>query len=234
MKNILLTTITSISLAYSLAYSSVNAEQLTQKEKAILLLEKAFSTKQDRSVLNYINEKKYIQHNLYAQDGIKGLKEYLDYLKGKELENKVIIAFEDDNHVITLSLSKKDKQISKVIDIFRFEKGLMVEHWDNAQELKKDEILKTIKIADLDKTSENKKLIKEMIDKKISEGTYLKTHKILAQGNFILTINELEENNQRFSLYEFFELKNSQIVSSWNIKEIIPPISQWQNSNGKF
>ncbi len=230
MKNILLTTITSISLVYS----SVNAEQLTQKEKAILLLEKAFSTKQDRSVLNYINEKKYIQHNLYAQDGIKGLKEYLDYLKGKELENKVIIAFEDDNHVITLSLSKKDKQISKVIDIFRFEKGLMVEHWDNAQELKKDEILKTIKIADLDKTSENKKLIKEMIDKKISEGTYLKTHKILAQGNFILTINELEENNQRFSLYEFFELKNSQIVSSWNIKEIIPPISQWQNSNGKF
>ena len=230
MKNILLTTITSISLAYS----SVNAEQLTQKEKAILLLEKAFSTKQDRSVLNYINEKKYIQHNLYAQDGIKGLKEYLDYLKEKELENKVIIAFEDDNHVITLSLSKKDKQISKVIDIFRFEKGLMVEHWDNAQELKKDEILKTIKIADLDKTSENKKLIKEMIDKKISEGTYLKTHKILAQGNFILTINELEENNQRFSLYELFELKNSQIVSSWNIKEIIPPISQWQNSNGKF
>lgn len=102
------------------------------------------------------------------------MKEYLDYLKGKELENKVIIAFEDDNHVITLSLSKKDKQISKVIDIFRFEKGLMVEHWDNAQELKKDEILKTIKIADLDKTSENKKLIKEMIDKKISEGTYLK------------------------------------------------------------
>lgn len=230
MKNILLTTIISISLVYS----SVNAEQLTQKEKAILLLEKAFSTKQDRSVLNYINEKKYIQHNLYAQDGIKGLKEYLDYLKGKELENKVIIAFEDDNHVITLSLSKKDKQISKVIDIFRFEKGLMVEHWDNAQELKKDEILKTIKIADLDKTSENKKLIKEMIDKKISEGTYLKTHKILAQGNFILTINELEENNQRFSLYELFELKNSQIVSSWNIKEIIPPISQWQNSNGKF
>lgn len=60
----------------------------------------------------------------------------------------------------------------------------------------------------------------------------LKTHKILAQGNFILTINELEENNQRFSLYELFELKNSQIVSSWNIKEIIPPISQWQNSNG--
>ena len=229
-RNILLTTITLLSLAYS----SLNAQELSQKEKSISLLEKAFSTNQDRSGLAYINEKKYIQHNLYAQDGIKGLKEYLDYLKGKELENKVIIAFEDDNHVITLSLSKKDKQISKVIDIFRFEKGLMVEHWDNAQELKKDEILKTIKIADLDKTSENKKLIKEMIDKKISEGTYLKTHKILAQGNFILTINELEENNQRFSLYEFFELKNSQIVSSWNIKEIIPPISQWQNSNGKF
>ncbi len=229
-KNILLTTITSISLAYS----SLNAEQLTQKEKTILLLEKAFSTKQDRNVLKYINDKKYIQHNLYAQDGIKGLKEYLDYLKGKELENKVMIAFEDDNHVITLSLSKQDNQISKVIDIFRFEKGLIVEHWDNMEELRKDETLKTIQITDLDKTSENKKLIKEIIDTKISEGTYLKMHKILAQGNFILTINELEENNQRFSLYQLFELKNLQIISSWNIKEIIPPISQWQNSNGKF
>ena len=120
-RNILLTTITLLSLAYS----SLNAQELSQKEKSISLLEKAFSTNQDRSGLAYINEKKYIQHNLYAQDGIAGLKGYLDYLKGKELENKVLIAFEDDNHVITLSLSSQEKQLSKVIDIFRFEKGFI-------------------------------------------------------------------------------------------------------------
>ena len=61
-KNILLTTVTLISLAAQ----SLNAQDLTQKEKSINLLEKAFSTKQDKSVLNYINDKKYIQHNLYC------------------------------------------------------------------------------------------------------------------------------------------------------------------------
>jgi predicted SnoaL-like aldol condensation-catalyzing enzyme len=229
-RNILLTTITLISLAYS----GLNADQLTQKEKAINLLEKAFSTKQDRSGLTYINEKKYIQHNLYAQDGINGLNGYLDYLKGKELENKVLIAFEDDNHVITLSLSSQEKQSSKVIDIFRFEKGLIVEHWDNSGDLDKNEKLEIVKITDLDKTKENKQLIKEIIDKKVLDGKYLKNHKILAQGNFVLALNELERNNQKISLYELFDIKDSKIINTWKIEEIIPDISQWQNSNGKF
>lgn len=229
-KNILLTTITLISLAYS----GLNADQLTQKEKAINLLEKAFSTKQDRSVLSYINEKKYIQHNLYAQDGINGLNGYLDYLKGKELENKVLIAFTDDNHVITLSLSSQEKQSSKVIDIFRFEKGLIVEHWDNSEDLDKNEKLEIVKITDLDKTKENKQLIKEIIDKKVLDGKYLKNHKILAQGNFVLALNELERNNQKISLYELFDIKDSKIINTWKIEQVIPDISQWQNSNGKF
>jgi predicted SnoaL-like aldol condensation-catalyzing enzyme len=229
-RNILLTTITLISLAYS----GLNADQLTQKEKAINLLEKAFSTKQDRSGLAYINEKKYIQHNLYAQDGINGLNGYLDYLKGKELENKVLIAFEDDNHVITLSLSSQEKQSSKVIDIFRFEKGLIVEHWDNSGDLDKNEKLEIVKITDLDKTKENKQLIKEIIDKKVLDGKYLKNHKILAQGNFVLALNELERNNQKISLYELFDIKDSKIINTWKIEEVIPDISQWQNSNGKF
>jgi predicted SnoaL-like aldol condensation-catalyzing enzyme len=229
-RNILLTTITLISLAYS----GLNAQELSQKEKGINLLEKAFSTKQDRSVLSYINEKKYIQHNLYAQDGIDGLKGYLDYLKRKELENKVLIAFEDDNHVITLSSSSQDKQISKVIDIFRFEKGLIVEHWDNSQEVNKNEKLEIVKITDLDKTKENKQIIKEIIDKKVLDGKYLKNHKILAQGNFVLALNELERNNQKISLYELFDIKDSKIINTWKIEEAIPAISQWQNSNGKF
>ena len=122
-RNILLTTITLISLAYS----SLNAQELSQKEKSISLLEKAFSTNQDRSGLAYINEKKYIQHNLYAQDGIAGLKGYLDYLKGQELEYKVLIAFEDNNYAVTFSLSKQGKETNKVIDIFRFELTKLVE-----------------------------------------------------------------------------------------------------------
>ena len=73
-----------------------------------------------------------------------------------------------------------------------------------------------------------------MIDKKVLEGKYLKNHKILAQGNFVLALNELEKNNQKISLYELFDIKDSKIINTWKIEEVIPPISQWQNSNGKF
>jgi predicted SnoaL-like aldol condensation-catalyzing enzyme len=229
-RNILLTTITLVSLAYS----SVNAQELTQKEKGVALLEKAFATKQDRSGLDYINEKKYIQHNLNATDGVSGLKSYLDYLNGKKLENKVLIAFEDNNYVVTLSLSKQEEQSSKVIDVFRFENGLIVEHWDNMQVLKKDENLKIEKTVDLNKTDANKKLVKQIIDKKVIDGTYLKNHMILAQGNFVLALNEIEKDNQKISLYELFDVKDSKIINTWNIEEKIPAINKWQNSNGKF
>ena len=229
-RNILLTTITLISLAYS----SLNAQELSQKEKSISLLEKAFSTNQDRSGLAYINEKKYIQHNLYAQDGIAGLKGYLDYLKGKELEYKVLIAFEDNNYAVTFSFAKQGDELNKVIDIFRFEKGLIVEHWDNAETLNKDENLDVVKTVDLDKTQANKNLVKELINKKVLDGTYLKNHLILAQGNFVLALNEIEKDNQKISLYELFDVKDSKIVKKWVIEEKILPLSQWQNSNGKF
>lgn len=229
-KNILLTTVTLISLVAQ----SLNAQDLTQKEKSINLLEKAFSTKQDRSVLNYINDKKYIQHNLYAKDGIDGLKGYLDYLNGKELKNDVVIAFEDNNYVVTLSSTSQEKQLSKVIDIFRFEKGLIVEHWDNAQELAKDEKLQAVEVIDIDKTQKNKQLIKEIIDEKVFAGNYLKNHMILAQGNLVLSVSEVIKENQKIALYELFDIKNSKIINHWTIEEFIPSINEWKNSNGKF
>lgn len=229
-KNILLTTVTLISLVAQ----SLNAQDLTQKEKSINLLEKAFSTKQDRSVLSYINDKKYIQHNLYAKDGIDGLKGYLDYLNGKELKNDVVIAFEDNNYVVTLSSTSQEKQLSKVIDIFRFEKGLIVEHWDNAQELAKDEKLQAVEVIDIDKTQKNKQLIKEIIDEKVFAGNYLKNHMILAQGNLVLSVSEVIKENQKIALYELFDIKNSKIINHLTIEEFIPSINEWQNSNGKF
>ena len=57
---------------------------------------------------------------------------------------------------------------------------------------------------------------------------------ILAQGNFVLTLNEIEKDNQKISLYELFDIKDSKIINTWKIEEVIPAISQWQNSNGKF
>ena len=64
--------------------------------------------------------------------------------------------------------------------------------------------------------------------------SFLKNHLLLAQGNFVLALNEIEKDNQKISLYELFDVKDSKIVKKWDIEEKILPLSQWQNPNGKF
>jgi len=79
----------------------------------------------------------------------------------------VVRVFEDGNYVFTHS--EGDIYGAKIFfDIFRFENGLIVEHWDNMQ---KTEIVSksghtmidgTIKASDLKKSADNKKLIQAM------------------------------------------------------------------------
>ena len=57
---------------------------------------------------------------------------------------------------------------------------------------------------------------------------------ILAQGNFVLAVSELEKENQKVALYELFDVKNSKILNHWTIEETIPPLEVWKNANGKF
>lgn len=214
---------------------NIYAKELSNQQKVVELLQKAFNTKPDRSVLKYINTKKYIQHNLYAQDGIEGLKGYLDYLKGQKIQNKVIRAFEDKNYVVAHSFVTQEDKNYKVIDIFRFENNLIVEHWDNTELVENIEELKgEVKVIDKQKTLKNKQLVQAFIKTKVLSADYLKNHMILGQGNFILAVNETYINNKRFSIYELFNIKNSKIYNSWSVKEEILPLSQWQNENGKF
>jgi predicted SnoaL-like aldol condensation-catalyzing enzyme len=75
----------------------------------------------------YINPDRYIEHNPHAANGAEGLREYIRQLPpGNHL--KVLRAFEDGAYVIT----QEDGQIfdqNTLFDIFRFEDGLIVEHW---------------------------------------------------------------------------------------------------------
>ena len=111
----------------------------------------------------------YTQHNLAVEDGLEGF--------GKVLQNKppggfkanVVRAFEDGDYVFTHT--EYDFFGPKVgFDIFRFEDGLIVEHWDNLQE-KVEETASgrsqtdgPTQVLDKDKTDENKALIRGFVD----------------------------------------------------------------------
>lgn len=64
---------------------------------------------------------------------------------------------------------------------------------------------------------------------------YDKVHKVLGEGNFVLTISEGKfGKGEHVAFYDLFRLENGQIIEHWDIIEPIPAKENWKNSNGKF
>jgi predicted SnoaL-like aldol condensation-catalyzing enzyme len=76
----------------------------------------------------YIHPTKYKQHNPRAADGIAGVKEWISQLSPEKSPLKTIRAFQDGPYVFT---QEEGNVFGKSVffDIFRFEDGLIVEHW---------------------------------------------------------------------------------------------------------
>ena len=63
---------------------------------------------------------------------------------------------------------------------------------------------------------------------------YTKNHKILGEGNFVLSISEGSFAGKATSFYDLFRVEDGKIVEHWDVIETIIPKEQWKNSNGKF
>ncbi len=81
----------------------------------------------------------YIQHNQAAQPGREGLKAFLDMIRGQtpDAVHDVKRAFVDGDHVTVHYHVRRwpDDLGWAVIDIFRIEDGMIVEHWDVMQDV---------------------------------------------------------------------------------------------------
>ena len=64
---------------------------------------------------------------------------------------------------------------------------------------------------------------------------YDKVHKVLGEGNFVLTVSEGKfGKGDHVAYYDLFRLENDKIVEHWDIIQPIPAKEEWQNENGKF
>lgn len=63
---------------------------------------------------------------------------------------------------------------------------------------------------------------------------YSQMHRILAEGNFILSVCEGFHGGIHSSFYDLYRVEQGKIVEQWNTIEKVPPRSDWKNDNGKF
>lgn len=101
------------------------------KQQAVELL-KSIETG-DTKPLSYINPNKYVQHNLAMGDGLAGVKAlWQSRPKGSAKVNTVRV-FQDGDFVFThTEFNILSARVG--FDVYRFEDGMIVEHWDNFQE----------------------------------------------------------------------------------------------------
>ncbi len=254
--------------------------QNEQAQKAVAVLQ-SLENGNPEAIQNYINPEKYIQHNLSFPSGRDVMLGALDDLKkgGTKVDIKRVLV---DGDLVALHTDYNFFGPKIGFDIFRFENGQIVEHWDNLQEkVEKTPSDHTMidgptDIADLDKTEPNKAFVRSFVEDvlmgnnpdklttyfdgdnyiqhnpSIADGLsglgaalgamaeqgiemkYVRIHKIIGQGNFVLAVSEGTFAGNHTSYYNLFRVENGKIAEHWDVMETILPEEKRANSNGKF
>lgn len=154
-------------IAQNLKSPTKTDSTMSKKEKVVALL-KSIETG-DTNPIAFINAEKYMQHNLAIKDGLAGFGAALAALPKGSARVHTVRAFQDGDFVFTHT--DYDFFGPKIgFDIFRFEDGKIVEHWDNLAETPSQAnpsnhtmIDGATELTDLDKTVANKTLVEQFV-----------------------------------------------------------------------
>lgn len=233
----------------------------------------------DPEAVRVVNENQYIQHNPLTREGNVGLAELFKRLAKTSPKVEIVRVFEDGDFVF--AHTDYDFNVVEVgFEVFRFEDGKVVEHWDNLQ-LKPDGpnpsghtmLDGSTAIQDQDRTEGNRELIGSFLQEVMLKGDierlddfvdgeryvehnpkmedglealrgelesgakrrrYEKCHRLLAEGNFVLSVCEGHLDGNHVSFYDLFRIGDGRIVEHWDTLDEVPPRSEWVNDNGKF
>lgn len=141
---------------------------MSKRKQQVVDLLKAIETGESEPV-GVINPSRYIQHNLGIADGLAGFGAALAQLPEGTARVNTVRVFEDGEFVF--AHTDYDFFGPKIgFDIFRFEDCKIVEHWDNLQATAGPNLSGRTMIdgptetSDLDKTEENKLLIRQFVE----------------------------------------------------------------------
>lgn len=182
--------------------SSIKKErkmQTADRKKQVVDLLKAIETGAAEPVA-VINPNKYIQHNVNIADGLAGFGEALSQLPKGSAKVNTVRVFQDGDFVFAhTDYNFFGEKIG--FDIFRFEDGKIVEHWDNLQEKPatpnpsgRTMIDGETQIKDLDKTQENKTLVRNFVEDILVNGKMEKLAGYFNGDNYIQHNPQIPDN----------------------------------------
>ncbi len=166
LKNLIMATATVMGVATGCATSTKSTEQ---KEQVVALLKSIETGEHGPAAV--INAENYKQHNLMVGDGMAGFGEVLGQLAQYPEAAKVntVRVFCDGDYVFAQTEYNFFGE-KNAFDIFRFEEGQIVEHWDNLQQKPKSANPSgrtmtdgTTQITDLDKSEQNKAYVEQFV-----------------------------------------------------------------------
>lgn len=141
---------------------------MTSKREQIQQLLKGIETG-DPEAATVVNEAKYIQHNPRTSEGSEGLAELFARLAKTKPRVTFVRVFEDGD----FAFAHNEYDFSGVevaFEVFRFEDGKAVEHWDNIQMKQPPNpsghgmLDGDTAITDHDKTEDNRELVRHFAD----------------------------------------------------------------------
>ena len=125
----------------------------------------------DPESVTVVNEDQYIQHNPLTPEGSEGLAQLFKRLSQTAPRVDIVRVFEDGDYVF--AHTDYDFNVLEVgFEVFRFENGLAVEHWDNLQRKHSSPnpsghtmLDGPTEATDRDKTEVNRELVRSFVDR---------------------------------------------------------------------
>lgn len=129
----------------------------------------------DPGPIDVVNEESYIQHNPQTHEGSEGLATLFQRLSKTSPRVKIVRAFEDRDFVF--AHTEYDFSRRNIgFEVFRFEDGRAVEHWDNIQERKGPNqsghsmVDGSTEATNLDLTESNRAFVRSFVETVLIDG----------------------------------------------------------------
>ena len=195
-----------------------------KKEKVVQLLE-SFNTG-DSAPIAHINPEQYIQHNLGVADGLAGFGAVMQNAPPGGFSAKIHRTFVDGDYVV--AHTEYDFFGPKAgFDVFRFENGLIVEHWDNLADITppnpsgRTQFDGATEITDLDKTKANKAVVSDFLNNVMLNGQSDKIASYISPEKYIQHNSSVSDGLDGFGAAMKYFAENGLVMEYTKVHKVL-------------